>query len=57
VRKRIYKERDDKLVSVKPILDRVSDWHEYPGFHENIEVQQRISENTRTGRPGGTGEF
>lgn len=48
---------DDGLVTVKPMLDRVSDWREYLGAGENIDMQQRIRENTRTGRPGGADDF
>ena len=48
---------DDTLVSVSPMLDRVSDWREYLGSDENIDMQQRIREYTRTGRPGGTNFF
>ena len=48
---------DDTLVSVNPMLDRVSDWREYLGADENIDIQQRIRECTRTGRPGGTDDF
>ncbi|WP_372740603.1 transposase [Neptunomonas sp.] len=49
--------KDDALVSVSPMLDRISDWREYLGADENIDMQERIREYTRTGRPGGTDDF
>ena len=48
---------DDKLVSVRPMLDRISDWQDYLGSDEEEKTQQCIREYTRTGRPGGTNGF
>jgi len=39
------------------MLDRVSDWREYLGGDENMDMQQCIREYTRTGRPGGADDF
>jgi len=48
---------DDAIVSVDPMLDRVSDWREYLGFDDNMDMQLRIREYTRTGRPSGADDF
>jgi putative transposase len=48
---------DDGLVSVNPMLARISNWREYLKSDESINMQQRIRENTRTGRPGGSEAF
>ena len=48
---------DDGLVSVNPMLARISNWRESLQSDERINMQQRIRENTRTGRPGGSEAF
>ena len=51
------KERDDSLVSVQPMLNRIDNWAAY--LTEAIQVQtiDSIRKHTRTGRPCGTNRF
>jgi putative transposase len=49
--------KDDKLVSVKPMLERIDDWEAYL---LNIDIcgnTNMIKQHTRTGRPLGSVEF
>lgn len=50
--------KDDGLVKVKPMLDRIDDWRTYlsdaPAQYDNQELIQR---HTRTGRPLGGADF
>lgn len=48
---------DDKLVRVKPMLDRIKRWHAYlAGTDESIH-KELIGLHTRTGRPLGSKDF
>ena len=49
--------QDDELVRVKPMLDRISDWHTYLMDDVEHHHADSIRRNTRTGRPLGTAEF
>ena len=45
--------RNDKLVNVQPMLDRISDWAGYLAA-EQVELEsERIRQHTNTGRPAG----
>jgi len=49
--------RDDLLVRVQPMLDRVADWRQFLSGtvqHEKVEL---IGRHTRTGRPLGDSNF
>ncbi len=48
---------DDALVTVRPLLDRVSDWAEFLASSDEPETVSRIREHTRTGRPAGSAGF
>jgi putative transposase len=51
-------ERDDPLVRVKPMLDRVNDWHAYLAGSEAAPAEEKpIQKHTRTGRPLGSRSF
>jgi len=47
---------DDILVTVKPMLDRVSNWQQYLSF-DNSNCHDLIAQHTRTGRPLGSESF
>jgi putative transposase len=49
--------RDDQLVSVKPMLERVSDWPSYLSIEESDSDLQVIRQHSRTGRPAGGETF
>jgi len=48
--------RDDKLVKVRPMLDRVSDWRELLASGDE-RLYEEIRKHGRTGRPLGSGDF
>lgn len=48
--------RDDELVRVRPMLDRIDDWPAYLAVAEEDE-HEAIERHTRTGRPLGTADF
>ena len=50
-------ERDDKLVSVIPMLQRVGDWRNYLGIAEQTSSLENIRLHSRTGRPQGDTNF
>jgi len=45
--------RDDAVVTVKPMLDRVSRWADYLSIQENTTDLSTIRQHTGTGRPAG----
>ena len=46
--------KDDSLVSVKPMLDRIDDWEAYLSVEQETQLtHQYIQQHTRTGRPLG----
>lgn len=49
--------KDDSLVTVKPMLDRIKDWESYLSVEQgDDEIKQYIRQHSRTGRPlGATG--
>lgn len=50
--------RDDSLVTVKPLLDRINDWESYLSAEpEAQEALQHIQRHSRTGRPLGASGF
>ena len=50
--------RDDGLVRVKPMLERISDWEAYlSAGQKKDETQQLIQQHARTGRPLGDHTF
>jgi len=50
--------KDDELVRVKPMRDRIDDWSAYlSGDRENNETHKLIARHTRTGRPLGDDRF
>lgn len=48
--------RDDRLVRVRPMLDRVGDWSSYLAS-ERMEDAELIGQHTRIGRPLGSRDF
>ena len=48
---------DDKLVTVKPMLEKFPDWAAYLGDRQSNEVLSKVRKHTKTGRPLGTGKF
>ena len=46
------KGEDDGLVTVKPMLNLVNDWHEYLG-QQDLDAHKSIRMHTNTGRPLG----
>jgi putative transposase len=49
--------RDDALVSVMPMLHRMSDWREYLQSSESESTLDRLQMHSRTGRPLGDNRF
>ncbi len=49
--------RDDELVEVGPMLERINDWAAYLAQTPGSETLEVIARHTRTGRPLGEGEF
>ncbi len=49
--------KDDLLVSVKPMLERIEDWHSYLYASDDSTRVNNIRKHTRTGRPAGDDEF
>lgn len=48
--------KDDELVSVAPMLQRINNWSEY--LHQPSSIDEKnIRRATRTGRPAGSDEF
>lgn len=45
--------RDDQLVTVKPMLERISAWQDYLAFEESQTLLNKIRHHSRTGRPNG----
>lgn len=51
------RQEDDLLVSVRPMLQRISDWVGYLSESESNECLSSIRKHTRTGRPTGSESF
>jgi putative transposase len=49
--------RDDRLVSVAPLLSRMSDWSGFLGEGAQTDIAHEIRRHANTGRPLGTDEF
>ena len=49
--------RDDKLVSVAPLLERVGDWKKFLAEGVDIDAREAIRAAERTGRPLGAAPF
>ena len=49
--------KDDKLVRVSPMLQRIGNWRGYLTRSTNGDDAERIRKHSRTGRPLGTPEF
>lgn len=49
--------RDDRLVRVRPLLDRVEDWRDLLATAPDISDVQLLRLHSRTGRPLGTEQF
>ncbi|MGI9330888.1 MAG: REP-associated tyrosine transposase [Gammaproteobacteria bacterium] len=49
--------KDDKLVSVEPMLNRVSDWPAYLSVSNDEDTINTIRQHTRSGRPAGGPQF
>ncbi len=48
---------DDKLVTVKPMLEKFPDWAAYLGDRQSNEVLRKVRKHTKTGRPLGSEKF
>ena len=48
---------DDKLVTVRPMLERVSDWSDYIHGEEETDAVENILANEKCGRPVGNAAF
>jgi putative transposase len=49
--------KDDRLVKVKPMRERVADWHEYLRQEPDREELKALRRHNRTGRPLGDEQF
>ncbi len=49
--------KDDELVKVQPMLDRIGDWSAYLADANRPESDQLIAQHSQTGRPLGSIEF
>lgn len=49
--------KDDELVTVKPLLDRIENWSEYLSIDNTSKIDKRIQLHERTGRPLGSESF
>jgi putative transposase len=49
--------RNDRLVTVQPMLSRVNDWSDYLAQPEDQKITGAIRQHTRTGRPDGSDCF
>ncbi len=49
--------RDDELVEVAPLLDRVSDWRAFLAGPTHGTTAELLQAHERTGRPLGSGSF
>ena len=50
--------KDDQLVRVKPMLNRIDDWHSYLTGSNSATVDEKpIQKHTRTSRPLGSRTF
>ena len=49
--------KDDALVRVRPMLERVNDWRDYLSGSSDSEDFENIEKHIRTGRPLGSPEF
>jgi len=49
--------KDDDLVSVSPMLNRINDWHSYLGEPLEEEMLKTIRKKSNTGRPAGSKDF
>ena len=49
--------QDDKLVKVRPMLDRVSNWHEYLDSVLDDATVETLRKHSNTGRPLGNASF
>ena len=50
-------ERDDELVRVQPMLDRVDDWQDFLAHDPSRATLQELRKHTQTGRPLGDETF
>jgi len=48
---------DDKLVKVKPLLERIDNWRDFLNASLPQEVMEQVRKHERTGRPIGSDEF
>jgi putative transposase len=48
---------DDLLVTVKPMLERIDNWHEYLALDGSSHCIESLRANTRSGRPAGPTGF
>jgi putative transposase len=49
--------KDDRLVKVRPMLERVADWREYLGQESDLAELRALRRHNRTGRPLGDDQF
>lgn len=49
--------KDDALVRVKPMLDRIDSWNTYLSDTNRLDDEKQIKRHTRTGRPLGGDHF
>ena len=49
--------KDDSLVSVQPMLERVGDWQSYLSIPPSDLPDEELRSHSRTGRPAGSPEF
>ena len=49
--------RSDDLVTVEPMLQRVSDWHRYLSAGSSPRMEDRLRRHTQNGRPAGDEAF
>jgi len=49
--------KDDGIVTVRPMLDRVSDWRGYMEEDDSPKLGESLRQHSNTGRPAGNAEF
>ncbi len=49
--------QSDRVVDVRPMLERIRDWGQYLGTDDESEAVSRLRSHSRSGRPAGSAEF
>ena len=49
--------KSDRVVDVRPMLERIRDWRRYLGADDQPRAVSRLRSHSRSGRPAGSAEF